>query len=154
MKVIQNIETSLSPVLIIIILLLLTINLVQVYAIGNIKDKYETDFFLETRKTKNEAYAKELLIYKAILDSPNTTKEIKHLYSEMYLDLADKASIESQLETTLKSMGFKDILLYLNSNTAEVIVRNNYSLSDKKEQLIKDTIRQAVNISTIKITRK
>jgi len=119
-------------------------------SISNSSKKTNTtssDYFAETKLTRDQKDTETLQTLKALADDKNVTQANRDDAAKKYTQLAMNNSYESKIETTLKSKGYEDVICSVEDSGVRIIIKGKDTLTDKESREIKDVV---LNISKLK----
>lgn len=118
------------------------------------KENTKSDFFAETKLTRDQKSAQTLQTLKSIIDDKNVPKENKEEATAKYTKLAMDSSYESKIESVLKSKGFDDVICSIEKDKARIIIKGKEKLTDKETRDIKNVVVSISNIQEVEIETK
>ena len=121
---------------------------------NNDKKNNKSQFFDETKLTREQKSAETLQTLKTLIDDKNVSKENRDDAAKKYTDLAMNTNYESKIEATLKSKGYEDAICSIEDNKARVIVKGKDKLTDKDTREIKNVVMGISKIQEVEITTK
>lgn len=148
---IKRLKVSLLPCLSI---LLSSIVILQAVKIHNIKTQRSISFFLDAKLTRNQITSRTLQNLKNILEDKNISEETKQQTAAKYLEIATDANNEVRIEELLKFKGFNNVICFIETAKAKIIVDSKVKLTDQKRKLIKEIVSYVSGIKDIDIETK
>lgn len=121
---------------------------------NNDKKNNKSQFFDETKLTREQKSAETLQTLKTLIDDKNVSKENRDDAAKKYTELAMNTNYESKIEATLKSKGYEDAICSIEDNKARVIVKGKDKLTDKDTREIKNVVMGISKIQEVEITTK
>lgn len=118
------------------------------------KKSSQSQFFDETKLTRDQKNATTLQTLKTLIDDKNVSKENKDEAAKQYTQLAMNTNYESKIEATLKGKGYADVVCSIEDNKARVIVKGKDKLTDKDTREIKNVVLGIAKIQEVEITTK
>ncbi|MBC2580327.1 SpoIIIAH-like family protein [Clostridium sp. DJ247] len=118
------------------------------------KKSSKSQFFDETKLTREQKSAQTLQTLKTLIDDKNVAKENRDEAAKKYTELAMNTNYESKIETTLKSKGYEDVVCSIEDNKARVIVKGKDKLTDKDTREIKSVVLGIAKIQEVEIAVK
>lgn len=118
-------------------------------------DNDEDDYFTETKLERNKMYSEMIEVYQNLIESEETATEQKTVATQEITNITNTKNSIMIAENLIKNKGFEDVVILVNSETVNVVV--------KSAQLNKEQISQIQNIvqrelstefSNISITNK
>lgn len=108
------------------------------------------DVFTSSQIDKNESRSSSMDIYREIIDNPNSSDEAK-LKAENDLSACAKAiENETILENMLKSKGFEEVMVYIATDSVNVVVRTDGLIPSQVAQ-IKDLVVETTGFDTSRV---
>ncbi len=92
----------------------------------DLRKKTGEEFFVEYRLERERTRGRQLELLQQIVDNPNSAAESKQEAQDRIIEIARRMELEMQLENLIKAKGFEDTAVFIQSDSATVIV-------DKKE---------------------
>jgi stage III sporulation protein AH len=114
----------------------------------------KSQFFEETRLTRDQKNAETLQTLKSLIDDTNASKENRADAEKKYTELAMNTNYEMKIENILKSKGYEDVICSIEDNKVRVIVKGKNKLSDKDTRVIKDVVMSVSKIQDVEIEVK
>jgi stage III sporulation protein AH len=114
----------------------------------------QSQFFDETKLTRDQKNATTLQTLKTLIDDKNVSKENRDEAAKQYTQLAMNTNYESKIEATLKGKGYQDVICSIEDNKARVIVKGKDKLTDKDTREIKNVVLGIAKIQEVEITTK
>lgn len=118
------------------------------------KTSAKSQFFDETKLTRDHKNAETLQTLKTLIDDKNVSKENRDEASKKYTELAMNNGYESKIETTLKGKGYEDAICSIEDNKARVILKGKDKLTDKETREIKNIVMGISKIQEVEIETK
>lgn len=118
------------------------------------KKNSQSQFFDETKLTRDQKNASTLQTLKTLIDDKNVSKENRDEAAKQYTQLAMNTNYESKIETTLKGKGYDDVICSIEDNKARVIVKGKDKLTDKDTREIKNVVMGIAKIQEVEIETK
>lgn len=110
------------------------------------------DYFAAARLSRQKARDEAVNILTATVSSESATEEAKEAANTQILVMAENATTESRIENLVLAKGYRDCVVFINQNGANVIVSNpENGLSDADVAKITDIVISEANISADKI---
>lgn len=113
-----------------------------------------SQFFEETRLTRDQKNAETLQTLKNFIDDQNVSQDNKADAEKKYTALAMNANYEMKIESTLKSKGYEDAICSIENDKVRVIVKNKEKLTDKNTREIKDVVMSVCKMEDVEIEVK
>ncbi|MBP2016680.1 stage III sporulation protein AH [Symbiobacterium terraclitae] len=108
---------------------------------------YFAEFRIERERTRG-ALGDRL---KEIMASPGAAEEVKAAAAAQYLELGQRAALESQAEAMVKARGFSDVVVHLSQGSAQVVVKAA-SLTQQEVAQVIDTVSRITGVRATAIT--
>ncbi len=116
----------------------------------------DEDYFKKAslEKTKNRDEAVETV--KAILEKEGATEEEKTQASAKMVELSQQIEDEGKIENLIKSKGFEECVVYLDNESANVVVRTDGLTAEQAAQIKniilseKDVMNENISITEVK----
>ncbi len=101
----------------------------------NMRDSY----FVEYRMERERVRGMEMETMREVLASPETAEEVRKSAQERLMQLSNNISREMELENLIRARGFRDAAVFLDENTATVVVQagDTISVQDSRDDLVK-----------------
>ncbi|NEZ46306.1 SpoIIIAH-like family protein [Clostridium niameyense] len=114
----------------------------------------QSEFFAETKLTRDQKTAQTLQTLKSLIDDKNVPKENKKEAVEKYTKLAMNSNYESKIESVLKSKGYDDVVCSIENNKVRIMVKGKEKLTDKQTRDIRNVVVNVSNIQEVEIETK
>lgn len=88
------------------------------------------------------------------MDNNSISEECRAIISSKYRDIAVKADLEVKGELRLKQQGYEDVIVYINNDKVDVIIKSKKILSNKQIEEIKNAIIGLVGIDNVEIIER
>lgn len=121
---------------------------------NNEKSTTKSDYFAETKLTREQKSDQTLQQLKSIIDDKNVSKESKDNASKKYTEITIAADNEAKIESILKGKGFNDVVCFIQDDKARIIVKStdeSEKLNDKETRQIKDVVMSVAKIENVEI---
>jgi stage III sporulation protein AH len=109
-----------------------------------------SDYFAQSRLTRNKTRDESVSLLKGIVDNQNSTTEQKTKATNDLMSIATASSKEAAVENLIKAKGFSDCVAFISSDGINVVIKSNGLLANQVAQ-IKDIIINELKISADKI---
>jgi stage III sporulation protein AH len=116
--------------------------------------KATTDYFADTKLSRDQKDAQTLQTLKALVDDKNVSTQNRNDAAEKYTKIAMDSNYEDKIESTLKSKGFDSAVCSIEDTTARVIVKSTAALTDKQTRDIKNVVVGIAKINDVEIEIK
>ncbi|WP_333860378.1 SpoIIIAH-like family protein [Clostridium sp.] len=114
----------------------------------------KSQFFEETRLTRDQKNAETLQTLKNFIDDQNVSQNNRADAEKKYTALAMNANYEMKIESTLKSKGYEDAICSVENDKVRVIIKNKEKLTDKNTREIKDVVMSISKMQDVEIEVK
>ena len=120
------------------------------------KQNSKSDFFTESKLSRDQNNAKTLPTYQSIINDPNSTKSTKDTMTKKLNTLTTNTSNEEKIENALKGKGFEDSFCQIldDQDKVTVYVKSKDNLTDKQIKDIKNIVINVSKIKDMEIARK
>lgn len=118
------------------------------------KDSSKSQYFDESKLTRDQKNAQTLQTLKTLIDDQNVTKDNRDEAAKKYTQLAMNTNYESKIETTLKSKGYEDVICSIEDSKARVVIETKDKLTDKQTRDIKNVIVEISKVQDVEIETK
>jgi stage III sporulation protein AH len=118
------------------------------------QSKSTTDFFADTKLSRDQKDAQTLQTLKALIDDKNVSTVNRDDAAQKYTKIAMDSNYEDKIESTLKSKGFDNAVCSIEDTTARVIVKSSTVLTDKQTRDIKNVVVSIAKINDVEIETK
>lgn len=123
-------------------------------AVTDTSKSESSDYFAETKLTRDQKDADTLQTLKALADDTNVSTENRNDAAKKYTQLAMNNSYESKIETTLKSKGYEDVICSVEGSGVRIIIKGKDKLTDKETREIKDVVLNISKLTNVEIEVK
>ncbi|MBP0958320.1 MAG: SpoIIIAH-like family protein [Oscillospiraceae bacterium] len=104
-----------------------------------------SDYFAQARLSRMTSRDDAVQTLSAILNGGDLTEEENAAYTMEAVNLSQLSESESKIESLIKAQGFEDCVVYLDGETASIVVRSEGLAADEAAQ-IKDILLTEVTI--------
>lgn len=113
----------------------------------------EEDYFKRAQKDREETRDEAISIIKKTLNSSKSTAEQKTAATDKVSEITARMEMENSAETLIKAKGFSDVIVVLNGDSCNVVVRKDGELEQNETVQILDIISGTakINVENIKI---
>ncbi|MBU5590753.1 SpoIIIAH-like family protein [Clostridium sp. MSJ-4] len=118
------------------------------------KEVSESDFFYESRTTRDQRTSETIQTLKTLMSNSNVSKEEVDNLTKKHADLALSQDNENRIEIALKAKGFEDVLCLIESDKARIIVKTKEELTDKQRKQIQEVVMSVAKIKNVEIEAK
>ena len=113
--------------------------------------KSDENYFAESRTQRDigRSKAKESLV--EVSGNPESSPEARKEAEMRLVDIAERIEMESSAEAEIKSRGFSDAVVYINADSATVVVDKEGELTAQDAAKIQEIIIRITNLDSTKI---
>jgi stage III sporulation protein AH len=125
----------------------------QYVANTSVVSEGEEDYFKRAQKDREETRDEAISIIKKTLNSAKSTAEQKTAATDKVSEITARMEMENSAETLIKAKGFSDVIVVLNGDSCNVVVRKDGELEQNETVQILDIISGTakINVENIKI---
>ncbi len=109
-------------------------------------DVNSIDYFSQARLSRMTSRDEAVETLSAMLNGGDISAEEDAAYTAEAVNLTQMSESESKIESLIKAQGFEDCVVYLDDDTANIVVRTN-GLTEADAAKIKDVLLSEVTIS-------
>ncbi len=113
-------------------------------------DAGQDDFFAQARIDKMNSRGEAIDTLEAIFGGGDLTQEDKAVISENAVALSKLVETEAKVENLIKASGFEDCVVYLDGNSANIVVKSEDLVASQAAQ-IKDILLNEISVENEKI---
>ncbi len=112
------------------------------------------DYYTQTRLERQTMYSQMLEAYQKILENEKIPNDQKSIASNEIKNINDRINAISIVENLIKTKGFEDVVLLINDNNINVVVKQASNLSDEQVAQIANIVSRELKaeIEDIHIT--
>lgn len=110
----------------------------------------ETDYFTSSRIDRDNMYSEMLETYQKILDDANITEEQKTISTQEITKINNTKNAIMICENLIKTKDFEDVIIFVNDNSVNCIVRSD-SLEQKQTAQLQNIISRELNVDITNI---
>lgn len=115
----------------------------------------ESDYFEETRLERDKMYSETIEVYQNILQLEESTAEQKTIATQEITNITNIKNSIMISENLIKNKGFEDVVILVNSETVNVVVKSAQLNKEQISQIQNIVQRElSVQFSNISITNK
>ncbi|HHY53267.1 MAG TPA: SpoIIIAH-like family protein [Clostridiales bacterium] len=122
---------------------------------GDVEDTNGETFFVEAKLSRQKARDEAAETLAAMLADANLDSEQKAELAMRAADLAESIEKEGKIENLIKAKGFTDVMVYYDTQRADVIIKTSGLLANEvaqiKDIILKETQIAPENISIVEI---
>ena len=113
-----------------------------------------SDYFTQTRLERQTMYSQMLDAYKKILENEKIPSDQKSIAANEIKNINDRINAISIVENLIETKGFEDVIILINDNSINVVVKQEKNLSDEQVAQILNIVSRElkVEIGDIHIT--
>lgn len=111
------------------------------------EDSENTDYFEQARIDRLESRDKAVQTLKSIISGGDSTEEEQAVASTDAASISELIEKESNIESLLKAAGFKDAVVYLDGDGANIVVKSG-NMDNNSIAQIKDILLSEVNVKS------
>lgn len=121
----------------------------------NTTSNIENDYFIETRIERDKMYSEMIEIYQNLISSEETPTEQKTIAAQEITNITNTKNSIMIAENLIKNKGFDDVIILVNSDNVNVIVKSSKLNKEEISQIQNIVQRELdVDVSNISITNK
>lgn len=106
-----------------------------------------SDYFAKVRIDRMQSRDKAVQTLKTIMSGGDSTDEEKTVATEEAATMSGLIEKESKVENLIKAAGFEDCVVYLDGETANIVVKTTEGLIDSEAAQIKDILLDEVDVA-------
>lgn len=112
------------------------------------------EYFTQTKLERDKMYSQMIETYEKILENSNISTEQKNTASEEIKNINNKRNGIATSETLIKAKGIEEVVIIVNSDVIDAIVKSNNNLSQEQVAQVSNIISRELdsNIENIHIT--
>lgn len=116
----------------------------------------QTDFFIDTRSTREVNDAKAIQGFKDVIDNEKTSQEQKDSATAQITKITLRQSQQKTIELNIKNKGYGDAICEISedSKKADIIVKSDNQLTEKEGAIIQEIVNNASGITDVNISTK
>ena len=104
-----------------------------------------TNYFMQTKLERETMYSQMIETYEKILENQEIPADQKSIASNEIKNINNKKSAISIIENLIKTKGFEDVVILINDNNINVIVKKNENLSTEEVAQITNIVSRELN---------
>ena len=114
----------------------------------------EVSYFAEEKMLREQSRAKQMETLNEYVADPNLDKESKSKAAQDLLTIQERIEKESGAESLLRAKGFKDVFVRMDTDTVDVVVNKDESLTDEEIAQIEEIVQRKTGytVGQIKIS--
>lgn len=103
------------------------------------------NYFAQTRLERETMYSQMLETYQKLVENENIPADQKAIATNEIKNINNRKNAISIIENLLKSKGFKDVVLLINDNNINVVVKQDKNLSEEQVAQITNIVARELN---------
>lgn len=111
----------------------------------NTSSKVKDDYFTNTKIERNKMYSQMLESYQKILGDDKIPSDQKSIATNEIKDINNKQNAISIIENLSKTKGFEDMVILINDNNIDVVVKKKEKLKDEQVAQITNIVSRELN---------
>lgn len=105
----------------------------------------QKDYFAQTRLEREKMYSQMIETYQKILENESIPADQKSIASNEIKNINDKKNAISIIENLIKTKGFQDVVLLINDNNINVVVKQKDNLNTEQVAQITNIVSRELN---------
>ena len=114
-------------------------------------EKEKSNYFTKIKLDREKMFSQMLDNYKSILENSSIADEQKKVASDEIKNINNNQNSITTIENLLKGKGFKDVVVLINDNSTNVIVKSDSELKKEQVAQIENIVSRELNIEIEKI---
>ena len=114
-------------------------------------EKEKSNYFTKIKLDREKMFSQMIDNYKSILENSSIADEQKKVASDEIKNINNNQNSITTIENLLKGKGFKDVVVLLNNNSTNVIVKSDSELKKEQVAQIENIVSRELNIEIEKI---
>lgn len=111
----------------------------------NTSSKVKDDYFTNTKIERNKMYSQMLESYQKILGDDKIPSDQKSIATNEIKNINNKQNAISIIENLSKTKGFEDMVILINDNNIDVVVKKKEKLKDEQVTQITNIVSRELN---------
>lgn len=111
----------------------------------NTSSKVKDDYFTNTKIERNKMYSQMLESYQKILGDDKIPSDQKSIATNEIKNINNKQNAISIIENLSKTKGFEDMVILINDNNIDVVVKKKEKLKDEQVAQITNIVSRELN---------
>ena len=111
----------------------------------------KSNYFTKIKLDREKMFSQMIDNYKSILENSSIADEQKKVASDEIKNINNNQNSITTIENLLKGKGFKDVVVLLNNNSTNVIVKSDSELKKEQVAQIENIVSRELNIEIEKI---
>ena len=114
-------------------------------------EQVNSNYFTKIKLDREKMFSQMLDNYKSILENSSIADEQKKVASDEIKNINNNQNSITTIENLLKGKGFKDVVVLINDNSTNVIVKSDSELKKEQVAQIENIVSRELNIEIEKI---
>ena len=114
-------------------------------------EKEKSNYFTKIKLDREKMFSQMIDNYKSILENSSIADEQKKVASDEIKNINNNQNSITTIENLLKGKGFKDVVVLINDNSTNVIVKSDDELKKEQVAQIENIVSRELNIEIEKI---
>ena len=114
-------------------------------------EKENSNYFTKLKLDREKMFSQMIDSYKSILENSNIANDQKKVASDEIKNINNNQNSITTIENLLKGKGFQDVVVLLNDNSTNVIVKSDSELKKEQVAQIENIVSRELNIEIEKI---
>ncbi len=114
-------------------------------------EKEKSNYFTKIKLDREKMFSQMIDNYKSILENSSIADEQKKVASDEIKNINNNQNSITTIENLLKGKGFKDVVVLINDNSTNVIVKSDSELKKEQVAQIENIVSRELNIEIEKI---
>jgi len=108
------------------------------------------DFFIEYKIERDRTRGQQMEIFRELINNKDADPEVRKNAQRSLLQISQNMEKEMKVENLIKAKGFADAVIFIDADTAQVVVRTA-KLEDAQAAQIADIVNRSTGIALEKI---
>ena len=114
-------------------------------------EKEKSNYFTKIKLDREKMFSQMIDNYKSILENSSIADEQKKVASDEIKNINNNQNSITTIENLVKGKGFKDVVVLINDNSTNVIVKSDSELKKEQVAQIENIVSRELNIEIEKI---
>lgn len=115
------------------------------------EENSDQEFFVQYRLERDKARQEQISNYRDMVNNPNTDPSVKKTAQEAMLRLTQHIEHEMEIESLIRTQGFKDALAYMHESSIDLIIQTD-GLTEIEAAKIGDIVTRITDLRVEDIT--
>lgn len=115
------------------------------------EENSDKEFFVQYRLERDKARQEQINNYRDMVNNPNTDPSVKKTAQEAMLRLTQHIENEMEIESLIRTRGFKDALAYMHESSIDLIIQTD-GLTETEAAKIGDIVTRITDLRVEDIT--